>query len=85
MKVKVCTGDSCKNRFSEYIVERLENDIEFNNFDNLEVEKCTCLWNCYKWPSILIDWKIEEKISPSKASELVMNKINWKKPKKTRK
>lgn len=75
MKVKVCTWVSCKSRFSEYIVERLENDVKFSDLKNLKVEKCPCLWNCSKWPSILIDWKLEDRMNPWKASDLVNKKI----------
>lgn len=27
MKIEVCTGKTCKGKFSEYITKRIENDI----------------------------------------------------------
>ncbi len=70
MKVKVCTWNSCKSKFSEYILERLENDKKFHNLKNLDVETCACTWNCKRWPVIEVDWNIEKYMNPLKASEI---------------
>jgi hypothetical protein len=43
MIVKVCKGKTCMDRFSEYIITRLENDKEFYKKDNLIIEDCKCL------------------------------------------
>ncbi len=75
MKVKICTWKECKSRFSEYILKRLKNDKEFYDFKNLEIEECTCLWECKKWPNILVDGKKEEHMSPAKTSEIIVKKL----------
>ncbi len=71
MKVKVCTWKTCKSRFSEYILTRLKSDIWFYWLKNLEIEEVNCLWNCKRWPNIKIDWKLEERVTPSKASSMI--------------
>ena len=72
MKVKVCTWEKCSSKFSKYILERLKRDKKFYDLKSLEIEECSCLWECKKWPKIIIDWKIEEYMTPAKASEIVV-------------
>jgi NADH:ubiquinone oxidoreductase subunit E len=43
MKIQVCTGRSCKSRFSEYILKRLEADKEKFELQNIDAEVCACL------------------------------------------
>lgn len=75
MKVKICTWKSCKEKFSEYIFDRLQNDKEKFDLKNLEIEKTFCMWNCEKSVNIEV-WK--EKFSlqnPIKTSALILKKL----------
>lgn len=81
MKINVCMWSACKDKFSEYIITRLKNDKEKFNLTNLEFEECLCLWQCKKWPNIVVDWDIKNYITPAKASEFLFAK-NAKKKKK---
>lgn len=76
MKVEVCTWKICKANFSEYILKRLENDKKFYKNSNLILEKCMCTWNCKKWPIVYFDWNMEEKVTPSTASKIILDKRN---------
>lgn len=71
MKVKVCKGKTCSERFSQYIAKRLENDAKFYDKDNIILEDCLCLWQCKDGPNIVIDNKVHNHVNPAKASELV--------------
>lgn len=73
MKIKVCTGKACADRFSGYIITRLKNDKEKFNLDHVEIEECMCTWQCSKWPNIIIDKNIKNAMNPAKASELILN------------
>lgn len=55
MKVQVCSGWSCKSKFSEYIIKRLENDTIKFWYKKLRVESTLCLWWCKKWPNVTIN------------------------------
>lgn len=82
MKIQVCMWKSCKEKYSEYILQRLERDKERFNLNNVIITTCSCLWKCDKWPSVMFDKHIEWHMSPTKASRMMMNKISWNKPKK---
>jgi len=73
MKVQVCTGKGCKERFSEYILTRLENDKKFYDKDSLIIEEFKCMGDCKNWPNILIDKEIHTRVTPATASEKVFN------------
>lgn len=77
MKIQVCTGKACSNRYSEYIKTRLESDKEFYNHKNVVVENCMCTWNCKEWPTVYIDKELHKRVSPALASKLVLEKIKW--------
>lgn len=72
MKIQVCTGKTCKERFSEYILARLERDKESFWLDNLIVDTCPCTWNCKDGPNILVDGKLEMHCNPIKASKFAL-------------
>lgn len=82
MKIQVCMWKNCKEKYSEYILQRLERDKERFKLDNVIITSCSCLWNCEKWPSVMFDKHIEWNMTPTKASKMMMNKINWNKPNK---
>ena len=75
MKVQVCQWKSCKEKFSEYITTRLENDKEKFDFEKLIIEEAKCMWKCNEWPNVKIDGKIENYIWPAKVSEIVCEKF----------
>lgn len=79
MKVQVCHGKTCKEKFSEYTCTRLENDKAKFNLDNLEIEKSQCMGHCKKWPNIKIDWILHNYVNPAKAAELIQPKPKKKK------
>ena len=85
MKIQVCTWKACKEKFSSYILTRLNSDTKFYDLKNTIVEECMCTWNCKKWPSVVIDWEIKDYMNPAKASQMMIEKkkpANKKKPKK---
>ncbi len=73
MKIKVCTWKMCTERFSQYIITRLQNDKIKFNLDKLEIENCMCLWKCSSWPNIVVDWNIKKYVNPLKASWFIFN------------
>lgn len=41
--MKVCTGKSCSERFSKYILARLAADkAKFDKNDMIDIEECSC-------------------------------------------
>lgn len=72
-KIKVCTWKTCTDRFGEYIITRLENDKTKFNLNDLEIEKCMCLWQCKSWPNIVVDKDVKNYMNPAKASEWILN------------
>lgn len=74
MKIKICMWKTCKDRFSEYIFTRLQNDKARFNLSNLELEECMCLWQCAKWPNIVVDNRVINYSNPAKASEQLFRK-----------
>lgn len=76
MKVQVCTGKSCKGRFSNYIITRIENDKKFyKDWKDIEVIEETCMGHCKKWPNIKIKNQAINYCSPAKASEIILKHI----------
>lgn len=75
MKIEVCTGKSCKGRFSEYILTRIKNDIEKYKISGVDCSTCLCTGNCQKWPNVLFDGKREEHMNPAKASKKFLDTI----------
>ena len=79
MKIKVCTGKTWKDRFSDYIITRLKNDKERFNLDNIIIEECLCMWKCKEWPNLTVDWNHHNYMNPAKASSLALNNNKKKK------
>lgn len=82
MKIKICGWKTCTDRFWWYILERLMNDKTRLKLSKLEIEKTLCMWQCAKWPNIMIKDNISNYMNPAKASEMALNKNGWKKKKK---
>jgi len=74
MKIKVCSWKMCSDRFSEYIVTRLKNDIEKFNLKNIEIEETLCMWRCKEGPNMAIENENFSRMNPLKASELLSKK-----------
>lgn len=77
MKIKVCMWNNCKNKFAEYIVFRLKNDVNRFNLDKVEVEEVACQWRCEEWPIVRIDKNMLTKATPIKASEMMFKRLSW--------
>jgi NADH:ubiquinone oxidoreductase subunit E len=74
MKVQVCHGRTCTERFCEYINTRLENDVEKFKLGQVELEDSLCMGYCKKWPNIKIDGEVHHYVNPVKAAELIQPK-----------
>lgn len=72
MKINICTWKACSDRFSEYIVKRLESDKLRFNLDKVIIEKTVCTWNCKVWPVVSFDNNMELRIDPIKASRIML-------------
>jgi NADH:ubiquinone oxidoreductase subunit E len=79
MKVQVCHGRTCTEKFCKYINTRLENDKVKFWLDNLNIEDSKCMGECKKWPNIKIDGTIHNYMNPAKAAELIQPKSKKKK------
>lgn len=79
MKIQVCTGRSCKWKFSEYILKRIEADTKKFDLQNIDAEVCACLWQCKMWPNVILDGKTEHYSDPAKISKLMFEKIQARK------
>lgn len=74
--IKVCTGPKCKASFSEYILKRLNADIEKSKLhDQVSIETCGCTGNCKQSPTVFIDEKLHLYMNPIKASEEMQKSI----------
>ncbi len=82
MKIQVCMWNGCKEKYSEYILQRLERDKERFDLSNVIISTYACLDNCKQWPVVMFDKHIEGYMTPTKASKMMMDKIKWNKPKK---
>ncbi len=78
MKIKVCTWKACKDKFSEYIITRLENDIKFYSWKDIQIEHSACMGQCKKGANMTIEKESHNYMTPAKASEIVVKKI-WEK------
>jgi NADH:ubiquinone oxidoreductase subunit E len=73
MKIKVCTWKTCMDKFSNYIIDRLNNDKKKFNLNHIDIEESKCMWHCKKWPNIKIDKNIHNYCNPLKASKIILN------------
>ncbi len=44
--IKVCHGKTCSEKFSKYILARLEADKDFYGYENISIEKGICMGKC---------------------------------------
>ena len=55
-KVKVCSGPVCKNRGAKKLREKIETELQNQTeFDNIDVEYCSCRGNCEFSPNIEVN------------------------------
>ena len=74
--VKVCTGRSCSERNSKYIITRLEWDKEFYSYgEDVEIESCLCQGRCKEGPTVAFGNDIQIYQNPVKASEILRKKV----------
>lgn len=74
--VKVCCWKTCSQKWSQYIIKRLEGDKKFYNYKNeIIIEKTQCMWNCEKAINVIIDNEKYENQNPIKSSEILYKKI----------
>jgi len=86
MKIKICMWKMCRERYSEYILKRIENDIKFHSLEWIVIEQTPCMWHCKEGPNVMFDKHLEHHVDPLKASKMILDKKNWNnKPKKNNK
>jgi len=84
IKIKICSWNSCKDRFSQYVLDRAcrelnlwEDAIDWWITKNWKVEVCKtwCMWKCKEWPNIKIEknWKeqIISRVDPIKMGNIM--------------
>jgi len=80
MKVKICWWKVCSANFSNYIVKRVEWDIERLWLKKIELEDAKCMGMCKKWPNVKVDDDVMNYAEPAKVSDRII-----KGPKKAKK
>ncbi|MDD5197911.1 MAG: (2Fe-2S) ferredoxin domain-containing protein [Candidatus Gracilibacteria bacterium] len=76
MIVKVCTGASCKGRFSPYIFKRLlAEKAKYDTTHKSTIEECGCQGSCKTGPVIVIDTVLFDRMDPIKASVLYLENL----------
>jgi NADH:ubiquinone oxidoreductase subunit E len=72
INLRVCTGRSCRERFSAYVVARLENDrTKFFPQEDIEIGTCLCRNRCEESPVIETDDGLYTRMNPIAASQLM--------------
>ena len=85
MKVSVCSGRTCSERGSKYVVMRLRGDVTRLGYDRVEIDECLCQGNCEKGPTVLFDGTIFPYMNPVKASEELSRRVKQAKESLTKK
>lgn len=79
MITKVCTGKTCANRFSPYILKRLlAEKAKYDTGNKSTIEECGCQGNCKTWPNIVINNVLHDRMDPVKASVLYLEALKKK-------
>ncbi|MCP4522649.1 MAG: (2Fe-2S) ferredoxin domain-containing protein [Candidatus Gracilibacteria bacterium] len=79
MKIEICHGKSCSERFCKYINTRLENDIDKFQLKNIELIDAKCMGMCKKGPNIKVNGEVHNYMNPAKAAEAFKPKPKKKK------
>lgn len=53
--IKVCTGVTCHKHFSQFVLERAEQEIKAKQMKDVEVETCPCQGNCEKAVTVVVE------------------------------
>ncbi|MCH8518299.1 NAD(P)H-dependent oxidoreductase subunit E [Candidatus Gracilibacteria bacterium] len=73
MDIKICTGRSCKEKFSRYMMQRVERDRDFYNWkQDVSCSECLCLGACEKAPNVNIDGEIHSYMNGVKLSGKIL-------------
>jgi len=78
MKIQICMWKMCKEKYSEYILKRLNADVEKFDFKWIFIEESPCMWMCKTRPNVKFDKNIETNCNPIKASKILNDKIKLK-------
>lgn len=79
MHIKVCTGKSCTNRFSPYILKRLlAEKAKYDTGNRSTVDECGCQGSCKTGPVVVIDNTLFDRMDPVKASNLYLERLKQK-------
>jgi len=66
-------------RYSGYILKRLQGDIDKFNLEWIILEESPCMGICKTWPNVKFDKHLEINCNPIKASKILNDKIKSKK------
>lgn len=75
MIVKICLWNSCKSKFSNYMVSRIKRDIEHFDLKNIQIEESKCMWQCKDWPNAKINKQVINFCNGSKLSQNMFKKL----------
>lgn len=75
-EMKVCTGRSCSERHSKYILARIRADkAKFDKEDKIDIVECGCQGRCSEGPIFYFDKELFTRGNPVKASEVFLRKL----------
>lgn len=75
-EMKVCTGRSCSERHSKYILARLRADkAKFDKDDKIAITECGCQGRCSEGPVFYFEKELFTRGNPVKASEVFLRKL----------
>ncbi len=69
MKIEVCFWKTCKEKFANYVFDRVQKDIKMYDLKSIKLEKSHCMWLCKKWPNAKVDWEAINYANWAKVSE----------------
>ncbi|NVP17304.1 (2Fe-2S) ferredoxin domain-containing protein [Candidatus Gracilibacteria bacterium] len=75
MKIRVCKGKVCGEKFSNYIISRLQNDVNRFNLKDIEIEETLCMGKCSEGPNVYFDNEFHTRVNPLKASKILFKKV----------
>jgi NADH:ubiquinone oxidoreductase subunit E len=75
VKIKICMWNACIANFSNYMITRIQRDIEKFELKNIEIEETPCMWMCKKWPNAKVNNDILNYTNWNKLSEAMFKKL----------
>lgn len=74
--IQVCTGKTCTERYSNYLLARLRSDkAKYDQDDQIGIETCACRGKCAEAPVFLYEKELFTRANPIKASEVFLRKL----------